>query len=37
MCINAGIEGTPTWVINEQKYEGVQTIGELKELTGYKE
>ncbi len=35
-CIIAGIDGTPTWVINGQKYEGVQTIEKLKELTGYK-
>jgi glutaredoxin len=35
-CSIAGIEGTPTWVINGQKYEGVQTIEKLKELTGYK-
>ena len=25
---------TPTWIINEEKYTGVQTIEELKELTG---
>jgi glutaredoxin len=36
MCINAGIEGTPTWIINGQKYEGIQTIEKLKELTNYK-
>ena len=28
------ITGTPTWVINNTKYEGVQTIDKLKELTG---
>jgi glutaredoxin len=34
-CIDAGIEGTPTWIINGQKYVGVQSIEKLKELTGY--
>jgi len=34
-CIDLGIEGTPTWIINGQKYTGVQTIEKLKELTGY--
>lgn len=33
-CIDAQITGTPTWVINEEKYPGVQTIEKLKELTG---
>ena len=28
------IQYTPTWIINEEKYTGVQTIEELKELTG---
>jgi len=36
-CINAGIEATPTWIINGQKYVGKKTIEELKELTGYQE
>jgi glutaredoxin len=36
ICTNVGIEYTPTWVINGQKYVGVQTIDELKKLTGYK-
>jgi hypothetical protein len=35
-CIDAGIEGTPTWIINGKKYVGVQPIEKLKELTGYK-
>ena len=35
VCINLGIEATPTWIINEQKYVGKKTIEELKELTGY--
>jgi hypothetical protein len=33
-CITAGIRGTPTWIIKNQSYEGVQTIEKLKELTG---
>lgn len=33
-CIDAQITGTPTWIIKEQKYTGVQTIEKLKELTG---
>jgi len=33
-CIDAQITGTPTWIIKEQKYPGVQTIEKLKELTG---
>jgi len=35
--IDAEIEATPTWVINNQKYVGLKTINELKELTGYKD
>ncbi len=35
--IDAGIEATPTWVINGQKYIGVQPIEKLKELTGYQD
>lgn len=35
-CIDEGIEGTPTWIINNQKYVGVQSIEKLLELTGYK-
>jgi hypothetical protein len=33
-CINAGILGTPTWIINGEKYSGVKSIERLKELTG---
>ena len=33
--IDAEIEYTPTWVINGQKYVGVQSIEKLKEITGY--
>jgi len=36
-CINLGIEGTPTWIINGQKYVGVQSIEKLKELTNYQD
>lgn len=36
-CIDAEIEATPTWIIDNQKYVGVQSIERLKELTGYKE
>jgi glutaredoxin len=36
-CIDAGIGATPTWIIDGQKYAGVQTIEKLKQLTGYKE
>jgi uncharacterized membrane protein len=31
-CSN--IEYTPTWIINNEKYVGIQSIEELKELTG---
>jgi len=33
-CVSAGIQGTPTWIIKNQSYEGVQTIEKLKQLTG---
>lgn len=33
-CGKANILGTPTWVINGEKYPGLRTIEELKELTG---
>jgi len=33
-CIDAEITKTPTWIINKEKYSGVQTIKRLKELTG---
>jgi len=28
------VQSTPTWVINNQKYTGVQSVKKLKELTG---
>jgi glutaredoxin len=34
-CINANITATPTWIIDGEKYVGVQSIEKLKELTGY--
>ncbi len=33
-CIDVGIEATPTWIINNQSYRGVQSIEKLAELTG---
>ena len=33
-CLDQGITGTPTWIINTEKYKGVKTIDELKKLTG---
>ncbi len=33
-CIDLGITHVPTWIINGEKYEGVQSIEKLKELTG---
>lgn len=33
-CAEAGITGTPTWIINGKKYPGVKNIEKLKELTG---
>jgi len=36
VCNLAGITATPTWIINGERYVGVQSIEKLKELTGYK-
>ena len=36
-CIDAGIEGTPTWIINGEKYIGATSIETLKELTDYQD
>ncbi|MDD5191607.1 MAG: hypothetical protein PHH54_02210 [Candidatus Nanoarchaeia archaeon] len=33
-CVDAQITGTPTWIINGEKYPGVQSIEKLKQLTG---
>lgn len=30
----AGVRYTPTWMINGEKYRGVQSVEKLKELTG---
>ena len=34
LCDQMGIEGYPTWVINGQKYPGLHSIDDLKQLTG---
>jgi hypothetical protein len=36
VCSLGGITATPTWIINGEKYTGVQSVDKLKELTGYK-
>ncbi len=33
-CIDNNITGTPTWIIHNEKYLGVQSIDKLKTLTG---
>jgi hypothetical protein len=33
-CTENNIISTPTWIIKGEKYEGVQSIDKLKELTG---
>ena len=33
-CIEKGIEATPTWIIDGEKFRGVQTIDTLKDRTG---
>jgi glutaredoxin len=33
-CVNENITGTPTWIIDGQQHIGVQTIEQLKTLTG---
>jgi hypothetical protein len=33
-CFHYGVTATPTWIINEKKVEGSQSISKLKELTG---
>jgi len=33
-CLYANVEYIPTWIINNNKYVGVQTIDKLKGLTG---
>ena len=34
LCKEKQIEATPTWIINEKEYRGVQSIEKLQELTG---
>ena len=34
LCIEKGIEGYPTWIINGMKYPGEHTLEELSQLTG---
>jgi hypothetical protein len=35
LCRNAQIRAYPTWEIGNKKYEGVQSLRELAELSGY--
>ena len=32
-CLIAGIQGYPTWIINNQKYPGTQSLEKLKQLS----
>ncbi len=34
VCSENGIRVVPTWIINNERYEGVRTLEELGELTG---
>lgn len=34
LCNSLGIQGTPTWIIKNQSYVGVQSIERLQNLTG---
>ncbi len=33
-CVNAGIQGYPTWIIKGQQYPGEKSLEELSDLTG---
>lgn len=33
-CNDAGITGTPAWIIDNKKYSGIKSLDELKQLTG---
>jgi glutaredoxin len=33
-CVDAGIEGYPTWIINNESYSGEQSLEKLAALTG---
>ena len=34
-CRSAGIRAYPTWILGERRLEGVQTIEQLSEWSGY--
>ena len=34
-CLSAGVQGYPTWKINEQNYPGEQSLERLAQLSGY--
>ena len=34
ICLNLGIEGYPTWIINDKKYVGLQELQKLSAITG---
>lgn len=36
ICMEKGITGYPTWIINEKKYLGTQQLSTLAEITGCK-
>jgi len=36
VCVDAGIEGYPTWIISGNKYPGEQSFDELSKLSGCK-
>lgn len=33
-CVKANVTGTPTWIINGNRIEGVQTLAQLEQLSG---
>ena len=34
LCLEKNVERTPTWIINDEKHEGYQTLETLSELSG---
>lgn len=36
LCRSAGIRAYPTWIMGEQRLEGVQTIDQLSDWSGYR-
>lgn len=34
LCLNKGVQGTPTWIIDGKQYIGVQEIETLRRITG---